>query len=421
LTIFFELLLVLVLARLFGEGAVRLGQSAAMGELLAGIGLAGLALVLGPKLPFFTNLIHSDAFQAAATVGIFSLMLMAGIELKPSEIAEHSVGAFFVALGGALVPLGLGIALGLAMLPESDARLMQALLIGVALAITAIPASVRILGDLGLLNAPVGRIIIAAALFDDVLGLLMLAVLTALLNTGAIPGPWDLVMLMAKVALFFAVTVGLGVHAYPRVSRGLETLQATALEFSVIIAVALIYGVLAEVLGMHWIMGAFMAGLFFEPERVGIRAYNGIKLIFGGVTAGFFGPVFFASIGARIDFSSLTAAPGFLVALILFAFLGKFIGAGLPAYWSGLGQRDAIAVGVGMSSRGAVELVVLSIAVEAGIIATTSGGVGDVRAHIYSCLVIMAVVTTLATPALLRLILGRGPAEGDDGITDLEE
>ncbi|NIQ95226.1 MAG: cation:proton antiporter, partial [Desulfuromonadales bacterium] len=89
---------------------------------------------------------------------------------------------------------------------------------------------------------------------------------------------------------------------YPKVSRGLRTLQATALELSTLIAVALAYGLLAEWLGMHWILGAFMAGLFFEPDRVGFRAYTGSKLIVGGVTAGFFGPIFFASIGARLEF-----------------------------------------------------------------------------------------------------------------------
>jgi Kef-type K+ transport system membrane component KefB len=415
-TIFAELLLILVLTRALGEGAVRLGQSASMGELVAGIVLAGLAAVIGSRVPFFADLVDSEFFHGAALVGIFSLMLMAGIELKPLEIAEHSLGSFFVALGGALLPLAFGVALGLAMLPAGETRFVQAFLIGVAMAITAIPASVRILADFDLLHAPIGRMIVGAALFDDVLGLLLLAILTALSTTGTVPGATDFAILAAKVAVFFGVTVGLGVHVYPRVSRHLETLQATAVEFSALMAVAFAYGILAEILGMHWILGAFMAGLFFEPERVGFRAYNGIKLVVGSVTAGFFGPIFFASIGARIDFASVAGAPVFLVAVIALAFLGKLIGAGVPAFITGLDRRDATAVGIGMGARGAVELVVLSIAVEAGIIATGQRGATGVGAgnagYIYSCLVIMAVVTTLATPALLRLILRRSAAEG---------
>jgi len=407
-----ELLLILVLTRALGEGAVRLGQSAAMGELVAGIALAGLAAALGSRVPFFTDLVRSENFHGAAQVGIFSLMLMAGIELKPSEIAERSLGSFFVALGGMLVPLAFGVALGLAMLPAGETRFIQAFLIGVAMAITAIPASVRILADFDLLHAPVGRMIIGAALFDDVLGLVLLAILTALSTTGAVPGATDFAILAAKVAVFFGITVWLGVHVYPRVSRHLQTLQATALEFSALTAVAFAYGLLADFLGMHWILGAFMAGLFFEPDRVGFRAYSGIKLIVGSVTAGFFGPIFFASIGARIDFASVAGAPVFLVAVIALAFLGKLIGAGVPAFFTGLDQRDAVAVGIGMSARGAVELVVLSIAVEAGIIAAAPLGAGGEGSHIYSSLVVMAVVTTLATPVLLRLILQPTAADG---------
>jgi Kef-type K+ transport system membrane component KefB len=356
-------------------------------------------------VPFFSQLVHGDAFHIAAEVGIFSLMLLAGIELKPSEIAEHSAGCFLVALGGVIVPLGFGVAVGLVFLPPGDARSLQALLIGIAMAITAIPASIRILSELGLLNAPIGRVIIGAALFDDVIGLLLLAILTGLATAGQIPSAGALALMLAKITLFFALTVGLGVHVYPRVSRGLRTLQATAVEFSVLTAVALAYGLLAELLGMHWIMGAFMAGLFFEPGRVGFRAYAGSKLIIGGVTAGVLAPMFFASIGARIDFSSISGASGFLFWLIVLAFLGKLIGAGLPARMIGLSTRDAMAVGVGMSSRGAVELVVLSVAVQAGIIANGAASDGEGGAPIFSSLVVMAVVTTLVAPMVLRLIL----------------
>jgi Kef-type K+ transport system membrane component KefB len=418
LTIFIELLLIIFLARAFGEVAERMGQSAAIGELGAGIVLAALASALGGSVPFLRNLIASEAFHAAAQVGIFSLMLMAGVELQPRDVAQHKLGTFFVALGGVLVPLGLGVATGLLLLPPGEARFVQAFLIGVAMAITAIPASVRILQDLDLLDAPVGRIIIGAALFDDVIGLVLLAVLTALASTGTLPGPSEFALLLAKVAAFFAITVGLGVHIYPRVSRGLRTLQATAVELSVLTAVALAYGLLAEMLGMHWILGAFMAGLFFEPDRVGLRAYDGIKLIAGGVTAGLLGPIFFVSIGAGINLGAVAKAPWFLALLIIIAFLGKLIGAGVPAMMGGLGRREAAAVGVGMSSRGAVELVVLSIAVETGIIAdgVGPGAKASDGPPIYSCLVVMAVVTTLLTPVLLRWILKGpvGPARRDD-------
>lgn len=402
--ILLQLLVILLLTRTFGEGAVRLGQPAAIGEILAGVLMAAAALLPGPQAPFMRMVINGEVFHHAATAGIFFLMLLAGIELKPKELTEKSYASFAVALGGVLIPLGAGIALGHLFLPPGENRFVVAFLIGVVMSVTAIPASVRILTDLGMLHSPVGRTIVAAALYDDIIGLILLAVLTAMLKTGAAPDGMALVWLFGKIALFFAVTVSIGVHVYPRVSRKLATLQATALELSVLMAVAFAYGLLAEVLGMHWILGAFMAALFFEPERVGLRAYDGLKLIVAGVTAGLFAPVFFASIGARIDLSALVTEPVFLVSVILAAFVGKLIGAGLPAYVTGMRGRDATAVGVGMSSRGAVELVVLSIAAEAGVVLTGTGGAND---HVYSILVLMVVVTTMAVALVLKRLMAQ--------------
>jgi Kef-type K+ transport system membrane component KefB len=219
--IFLQLLVLLLLARVCGEGAVRLGQPAVMGEILAGVLLAAVALLPGPHVPFTAALINGEVFHHAATAGIFFLMLLAGIELKPREMSEKSLTSLSVALGGAMVPLGAGIALGYLFLPPGDSRFALALLIGVAMSITAIPASVRILSDLGMLHTPAGRVIIAAALYDDVIGLVLLAVLTALLKTGAVPDAATLALLFGKIAFFFAVTISLGVHVYPRVSRGL--------------------------------------------------------------------------------------------------------------------------------------------------------------------------------------------------------
>lgn len=411
--ILLELLVILLLTRAFGEGSVRLGQPAAMGEILAGILLAGAAAALGAKIPFVANLLNGQIFHHAATVGIFFLMLFAGIELKPREISKHSLSSLMIALGGAILPLGAGVAIGFFFLPPGESRLALSLLIGVAMAITAIPASIRILSDLDLLHSSVGRTIIAAALFDDVIGLVLLAILTALIKTGGAPGLGEIAFILGKVGLFFAITVILGAHVYPQLSQKLHTLQATALELSALMAVALAYGLLAEVLGMHWILGAFMAALFFEPDRVGIRAYDDIKLIVGGMTAGLFAPVFFASIGARVDVLALFSEPIFLAVIIFAAFAGKLIGAGGPALATGLPPRHALAVGVGMSSRGAVELIVLSIAVEAGLVVAGPESGTDTH-HVYSSLVLMAVVTTLVTPSLLRAILGRGSPKNSE-------
>ena len=138
----FHILLVLLLARLFGEGTHRLGQTATVGELLAGVGLALAALYLGPWISPLGTLLEDPALEHLANLGVFALMLMAGVEMEPKEIAESSFGAFFVALGGMLVPLLAGCAFGWLLLPDGALKPAQALVIGVAMSITAIPATV---------------------------------------------------------------------------------------------------------------------------------------------------------------------------------------------------------------------------------------------------------------------------------------
>ena len=396
------LLLVLVVARACGEGATRLGQTGSVGELLAGIGLALLAVWLGDWVPVLPALTSNEILGQLAQLGIFFLVLQAGIEMEPSEIAERSAGALPVALGGIVLPLGLGVLLGWWFLPAAPEKTAQALLIGVALSITAIPATVKVLGDFGLLHRRVGETVVSAAIFDDVFGLFLLAVLTAVIQTGQLPAAGDLLILLLKVAVFFGITVTLGVHVYPRAHRGLRTMQAAALELSALIAVAIAYGLLAEALGIHWIMGAFMAGLFFEKSRVGAQAYGSLKLIVGAISGGILAPLFFVWIGLQVAFTGLGPMLPFLGALIAAGFFGKVVGAGAPALMLGYSRRDAAVVGVGMTSRGAVELVVLSIALEAGLL-TQNAGLKDGETPLFSILVVTAVVNTLLMP----LVLGR--------------
>ncbi len=402
--LFLELLALLLLTRVLGEAAERLGQPASVGEIFAGIVLALAVLWLGPVVPFLAHMATSEVLEAVANLGIFFLVLSAGIEMEPREIAESSKVSFGIALGGMVVPLAAGFALAWVFLPVSDLRSVQCFLAGVALSISAIPATVKVFGDLGILHSKVGELVVSAAVFDDVLGLFLLAVLLGVIETGQSPDILPFLFLLGKTALFFTITLLLGAHVYPRVSRGVKAMQAAATEFSALAVVALAYGLLAELLGLHWILGAFMAGLYFESGRVGFRAYNEIKLICNTLTKGALGPLFFTYIGLRVDLTALTQAPLFLLLVILVAFFGKVIGAGLPARMAGLSKREATAVGVGMSARGAVELVVLSIAYEAGIFIAEPGK-NSAAANLFSSLIIMGVVTTIAAPIILRRLL----------------
>jgi Kef-type K+ transport system membrane component KefB len=417
--IFIQILVVLVLARLFGEVAERLGQSASVGELLAGIVLALGGLYLASLTPWLADLPDNAVLGYLSNLGIFFLVLMAGIEMEPKEIAETSKEAFLVALGGMLVPLAAGCAVGWLIVPDSPLKIPQILVVGVAMSITAIPATVKVLSEFGLLHSKLGETIVAAAVFDDVFGLFLLAVVTAAVQTGNLPDLGTALWLLGKIAVFFAITTALGAHIYPRVSRGLKQMQADALELSALVIAALAYGILADLLGMHWILGAFMAGLYFGGARVGEAVYRDIKLTVAAITGGVLGPFFFVSIGLSVELEAVVAVPAILCALIVIAFAGKTIGAGLSARLAGLPWPAALAVGVGMTSRGAVELVVLQVAYEAGVFAAGEGDGAFVR-HLFSALVIMALANTFLMPVTLRAVLRRQGRKAPDRSDDAE-
>lgn len=403
-----HLFVLIVAARLFGELFLRVRQPASIGEIVAGVALA-LFAASPQAVPFLARLPSSPFLEVAAQFGIFFVVLVAGIEMRPREIASQSASSLWVALGGVVLPLATGFALAWAFLPDTPLRFAQALLVGVALSISAVPVAVKVLMELNLLHERVGEMIVAAAIFDDVIGLVLLAVVLSVLETGAPPDAGMLLVLLAKISLFFILTVAAGVLLGPPFYRVVARFRVPAPRFSALIAVSLGFALLAEALGMDFILGPFMAGLFFEPAAVGKEAYTGVKKSLGDVTNGLLGPLFFVSIGARVDLAAVETIPVFLAALLAVAFLGKIVGAGVPARLAGLSPRDAAAVGIGMSGRGAVELVVVSIALEAGLFDQPD----ELVANLFSALVITAIVTTMAMPIALRLLLRTTPVPKD--------
>jgi len=395
--ILYVLLVLLVATRALGEVAVRVGQPALVGELLAGVLLGIVVGLYGQSFPILAELSDDRVFASITDLGIFFLMLMAGLELRPQKLAEASRGAIGVAVGGLLLPLGLGMALGWSVLPESELRFAQCLFLGVALAITAVPVSVGVLMSMGRLDTRVGRMIVSAAIVDDVLSLLLLALLTAVLRTGSVPDAASLALLIGQVGVFFAVAVPAGVYLFPWLGRRVAAAHGEEFEFSFLVLAGLAYAVLAEALSMHFLIGAFLAGLFFVRRTIDEETYDDVFRKVSALTHGFLAPVFFASIGIHLHAGALLDAPGFLAALVLVATAGKLVGAGLPARLSGLGRRDSLAVGVGMNARGAVELIVADVAFRAGLFDLPDPP-HPVVESMYSAVVATAILTTLATP-----------------------
>ncbi|MBT7759055.1 MAG: cation:proton antiporter [Rhodospirillaceae bacterium] len=405
--LFYVLLILLVATRVFGEIAEHVGQPALVGELIAGIAIGAVVAEYPGIFPDLVDLAGNEVFVSLTDLGMFLLMLFAGIEMQPHKIIQYSGGALMVALGGMALPLALGVGLGWGFLPESEAKLAQCLFIGIALAITAVPATVRILMDLGQLTTRVGQTIISAAVFDDIFSLILLAWLTGLLTFGEPLGFADVALLFGKIALFFVITTLVGVYVFPRGGRLMHYLKARELEISAVLAAAFAFAVLAEWLELHFIVGAFVAGLYFGRRTIDAESYERVKSAVSAMTFGFLAPIFFASIGFNLDLGALIGAPVFAGLLIACAFYGKIAGAGGAARAAGFSARDAAAIGVGMSPRGAVELVIAGIALEAGLFEVV-GTDNRIVENLFSAVVVMAVVTTVLSPIILKRVFSSG-------------
>lgn len=402
--LFYILLVLLFTTRLFGEIAVRFKQPALAGELVSGLFLGVIVSRFSETFVILHGLENNEVFDAVSDLAIFFLMLLAGIEMQPRDLARASAGAFFVALGGMLLPLMAGFGLAWYYIPESPFKIPQALFLATSLSITAVPVAVRVLLDLDHLETRIGSTIIAAAIFDAVLSLILLALMTALFHTGSFPSLHHLALLSGEALIFFVIAILAGKTLFPLGGRLLKSLRSDEIDFTALLVVAFAFALLAELLELHFILGAFLAGLFFVNRTIDPPAYEAVKARVSGITIGFLAPIFFASIGMHFDITSAIATPLFVILLIVTAFLCKLIGAGIPALLLGFSFRESSAVGVGMSARGAVELIIADIALRAGLFDVPKP-VPDIVHNLFSAVVIMALVTTLLTPLVLRQIL----------------
>jgi len=400
-----HLLVMLVAAWVFGRLAEAIKLPASVGQVTAGVLVAIAGDALSPLIPMLDGISNSPSVMGVGEAGIFFLLLYAGIEMRPSEIGDHGTKAVAVAIGGVVIPLASGFALAWVVLPESDVRSIQAFVVGVALSISAIAVAAKVFMDFNLMHHSIGRVAIAAAVMDDIIGIILLGIVTSMVATGNMPDLPFIAIMLLKVATFFAVTWVLGDKLSAPFWRAIHRIHMPGMRLMALLSVALIYGLFAEALGLHFILGPFMAGLYFDVERVGAKDYKSTDVTVKTVTKGILGPVFFASIGLTVDPSALIEVPGFLAALLAVAMAGKLIGCGVPAYlFNGHDMRDAAAIGIGMSGRGAVELFVISIAYQAGLFALGNGH-DPILANLYSALVLTAIITTALTPVLLRLVL----------------
>jgi Na+:H+ antiporter len=404
--IFYIILVVLFVSRAFGEVAYRMGQPPLVGELIAGVAIGAVASTYSSYFPVINGLTNNEVFIAITNLGIFFLMLQGGVELRASDLAEASLKSLVVGACGLVVPVVVGYSLSWFFLPESDYKFAQCLLVGTALAITAVPVTISILIQLNKLDTPAGKMIISAAIIDDILSLILLAFLTGLITKGAIPSVAEFGYLILQIIEFFAIVVTVAWVVVPWIGKLVSSLKTAEFEFTSLLLGGMAFSVLAEYLHLHFILGAFVAGLLFERRIAGKEIYEKVKRRISAISTGFLAPIFFVSIGLHIDLHAVTEIPVFLILLIITAFLTKLVGTGVPAYYLGLSKRDALAVGIGMSARGAVELVIANIALRAGVFSQPTP-VPPIVDNLFSAIVLVAIVTTLVTPFALKRVFAK--------------
>jgi Kef-type K+ transport system membrane component KefB len=377
---------ILVTAKVLGELAERIGQPAVLGELMAGVILGGsVAGVLDPA---------PEVIHLIAELGVVLLLFQIGLETNLSRLVQVGAASLVVAIVGVALPFGGGFVaarlLGLGLIP--------AVVCGAALTATSVGITARVLSDLGRLQDAESQIVLGAAVIDDIIGLIILAVVAQMADGGTVSV--SRIGVIALVAFgFVAQVVLLGRLLVPRLFDALsrmgreETLATMALAFGLAIAV------LADRVGSAPIVGAFAAGLVLAPTRHAKRIEHGVVRL--GV---FFVPIFFVVVGAAVDVRTFADLDVLVIggSLIVVAILGKVAAGYAPVWYRG----RKLVIGVGMMPRGEVGL----------IFAQTGLATGALTPGLFSALTLMVMVTTFLAPPILKLLLGpAGPPTEDAG------
>ena len=353
-----------------------------IGELLAGV-------ILGPSLLGLINPLVE--LEVLATVGVIFFMLSAGFEVDLNRLMRTFKEGLIVAVMGVVFPFTLGLFLGY----KYSMGFTTSFALATCLSITAIGLSVRVFMDLGMLSSRIGLTVINAAVDDDVIGLVLMSVAFTLVSGGK--GLHEVFITFLTSSSFLIVGFMIGVliasnYRFRHLLRGLilRIGRSLPLRLTIIISIAFLFGYLARLSGLHEIIGVFIAGIILNL-LIGIEERAEREII--DFTFAFFALLFFAYIGIKTDLRTLAGMTWFTVELIFLAFLGKFVGGLLGSIIARLNIREAMVVGIAMNSRAAVELV----------IANAFFALGVFSKEILTALVIMAAITSLTTPVLLRL------------------
>ncbi len=383
------LAIIILAAKTGGYIAVRLRQPAVLGELLVGL-ILGPTIVDLVHLPFVSDpeLLQEEISNLAA-LGVVFLMFMAGLEVELDEMMRSGRASLLSGALGVLVPLFMG-AIAAQPFGYTD---QAAWFIGVILTATSVSISAQTLLELGVLRTREGITLLGAAVVDDVLVLVVLSIFLALGGTAT--GEGTVIVVVAKMVLYLALSAALGWFVLPRVVAWVDRQPISEGLTAIVLFITLVFAWSAEVMGgLAAITGAFIAGVGLGRSHLRDKIESKMRII----TYGFLVPIFFVSIGLEANVREITGALlPFLIVLFIVAVLSKVIGAGLGAHLAGLDRAASLRVGIGMISRGEVGLIVAGIGVREAIISQ----------EVFTVVVVLVLLTTLVTPLLLRYVFPR--------------
>lgn len=402
-----SILLLLIGSRLLGELMRRIKQPAIVGEILAGI-------LLGPAV--LSLIAPTDELKGISELSVFLIVLSAGLEMQFGEVMGFMRGkGFLVAFLDFFVPLGSGLVLGTLF----GLGVMQTVLLGLCMSITALPVAVRILDTFKLLNTKIARYSIATAILNDVAALLFLGVILQMGANAPEANTFLHVALSAiKTAgqlLLFAVIVfaasrflrwgGSQTKIIEKFLEKIIGLFGKEALFGIAVVFVLLFGSISQGLGSHHVIGAFFGALLLSKDVFGTSLFSELENTIHSLTAGFLAPIFFAFLGLHFSVTVFTS-PMLSIAVIAVAMASKILAGWWGARWLRMSQAEAIGVGIMLNGRGIMELVVANIALQNKLI----------DHELFSSLVLMGVLTTAVTPVLFRLyVLPKLPPQTPEG------
>ncbi len=389
----------LIAARLVGEFFRKFKMPLVVGELIAGV-LLGPTL-LGNYLPdaskyfFVSTGSVGIALNSLTTISVIMLLFVAGMEVELSIIRQQGAVAFKTSLIGLVIPMGLGYFTAryfYTWFGETDMNnvLPFSLFIGTAMAVSALPVIARTLMDLGLFRTRIGMIIIAAAMFDDLIGWILFSVILGMMNKTA--QGIDFVYTLGLTLLY---AIGMLTVGRFLINKSLPWAEKNFTWpggfLSISLGLAFLGAAFTEFAGIHAIFGAFIMGIAIGDS---VHVTEKTREIVHQFVTNIFAPLFFISVGFKVNFIANFNLQ--IVALVLFlAVFCKLLGAGLGALWGGLSKKEALAVGFGMNARGAMEIILATLALQAKLISEP----------LFVAIVIMAVVTSVMAGPMLQLLL----------------